>query len=62
MDPVTAINNAIAETFKFLGTDQGQGIVADIRAVNKDFASKVMDLIDHLHRSVTASKPASPAA
>lgn len=60
MDPVTAINNGIAMLFNFLATPQGQLIVADIRAVNKDIAVKLGDLIEHIHGQATA--PAPPKA
>lgn len=49
MDPVTAINNGIAELFAFLSTPQGQLVVADFRALNKDISTKLMDLFNHLH-------------
>ena len=62
VDPVTAINNGIAALFQFLATPQGQLVVADIRALNKDIGSKIADLIDHLHGQATKSDPTPKAA
>lgn len=52
LDPFTAGNNAIAQLFAFFSTEQGQLVVADLRALNKDIISKIAGLIDHIHDSV----------
>lgn len=52
MDPITAINNAIACLFQFLGTPAGQQVVQDFRALDQAFAGKLKDLFDKIHGQI----------
>jgi len=56
MDPVTAINNAVAGLFQFLSTPAGQQVCSDFRTLDQAFASKLKDLFDRLHASSISSK------
>ena len=61
LDPITAINNAIAGLFQFLGTPAGQQICADFRAIDAAFAGKLKDLFDKIHGQIHGTAAAVPA-
>lgn len=64
LDIGTATMNAAAEMFHFFSTDEGQGVVADIRATNKDFNRHVAELFEHIHSKIvpTATPTSAPTA
>lgn len=49
MDPITAAFNFAAKLCDLLATPQGQFLMADLRAMNQDFAKHMSDLFERAH-------------
>jgi hypothetical protein len=58
LDPLTAGLNFGTALCNLLATPGGQGIIDDIRAVNKDLGVKLSGLLDQAHATATAAPAA----
>lgn len=60
VDPASAISNAIAAVFYFLGTGEGQIQAAQLRVTVTDFNAKIADFVNHLHGAITQQGAPKP--
>jgi hypothetical protein len=58
LDPLTASLNFGTALCVLGATGEGQGVIADIRAINKDLAIKLSGLLDLAHATATAAPAA----